>query len=154
MSAKNELPPEAIAALARGQVIEAIRIVREHTGLGLKESKERVDRYNDGALVASDDLPDARNAAVPRAALDALADGNKIEAIRLTREATGLGLAEAKRLVDDEAADAEEHTAYGAMHDAMAEPGKVQRGGAGRWALIAVALVIAVVAWMWLGSGG
>ncbi len=31
-------------AMARGNKIEAIKIVREATGLGLKESKEAVDR--------------------------------------------------------------------------------------------------------------
>jgi ribosomal protein L7/L12 len=36
--------PEVRLALASGQKIEAIRLVREHTGLGLKESKELVER--------------------------------------------------------------------------------------------------------------
>jgi ribosomal protein L7/L12 len=36
--------PEIGAALARGNKIEAIRLVRERTGLGLKESKELVER--------------------------------------------------------------------------------------------------------------
>lgn len=149
----NELPPEAIAALARGEPIEAIRIVRDRTGLDLKESKALVDRHLDGASVDRDrDAPDARDAMVPRAALDALANGNKLEAIRLTREATGLGLAEAKRLVEDEAAAVDDHTGYGAMLDPMAEPGKVQGAGVGKWVLIAVAVVIAVVAWMVLGG--
>lgn len=35
---------EVRAALARGNKIEAIRLVRERTGLGLKESKELVER--------------------------------------------------------------------------------------------------------------
>lgn len=39
------LPAEAASALARGQKIEAIKIVREHTGLGLKESKDLVDAH-------------------------------------------------------------------------------------------------------------
>ncbi len=39
------LPPEAIAALRQGLKIDAIKIVREATGLGLKESKDRVDLY-------------------------------------------------------------------------------------------------------------
>lgn len=39
------LPEEAAHALARGQKIEAIKIVREHTGLGLKESKDLVDAH-------------------------------------------------------------------------------------------------------------
>jgi ribosomal protein L7/L12 len=39
------LTSEAVAALERGQVIEAIKLVRATTGLGLKESKDAVDAY-------------------------------------------------------------------------------------------------------------
>lgn len=39
------LTSEAVEALARGQVIEAIKIVRQSTGLGLKESKDAVDAH-------------------------------------------------------------------------------------------------------------
>ena len=37
--------PEIRAALAQGQKIEAIRLVRERSGLGLKEAKELVERH-------------------------------------------------------------------------------------------------------------
>jgi|SRR5688500_17561008 len=36
--------PEIRLALAGGQKIEAIKLVREHTGLGLREAKELVER--------------------------------------------------------------------------------------------------------------
>jgi len=39
------LPAAALEALSRGQKIEAIKIVREARGLGLKESKDAVDQY-------------------------------------------------------------------------------------------------------------
>lgn len=149
----NPLPPEAVAALARGQTIEAIKIVRDQTGLGLKESKDLVDRHLGGFSIDDMEVQDARGASVPRAALDALANGNKMEAIRLTREATGLGLAEAKRLVEGEPAGVDDHTGYGAMLDPMAEPGKVNGSGASKWVLIAMVLIVAVAAWMWLGQG-
>lgn len=38
-------PPEAVAALHQGLKIDAIKITRSATGLGLKESKELVDAY-------------------------------------------------------------------------------------------------------------
>lgn len=41
----EQLPAEAVAALSRGQVIAAIKIVRHAYGLGLKEAKDRVDGY-------------------------------------------------------------------------------------------------------------
>ena len=36
--------PEIRLALAGGNKIEAIKLVREHTGLGLKEAKELIER--------------------------------------------------------------------------------------------------------------
>lgn len=41
----TQLPEQAIAALNLGRKIEAIKIVRESTGLGLKEAKNLVDAY-------------------------------------------------------------------------------------------------------------
>lgn len=39
------LTQPAVAALEQGQIIEAIKIVRQEQGLGLKESKDLVDAY-------------------------------------------------------------------------------------------------------------
>lgn len=39
------LSASAIAALRAGRVIDAIKAVRQDTGLGLKEAKDVVDRY-------------------------------------------------------------------------------------------------------------
>jgi len=39
------LPQTAIAALEKGNTIEAIKIVRLERDLGLKESKDQVDAY-------------------------------------------------------------------------------------------------------------
>jgi len=41
----GELPSEALAALAKGKRVEAVKIVREHYGLHLKEAKDKVDAY-------------------------------------------------------------------------------------------------------------
>lgn len=45
MSLNIEMPREALDALRAGQLIDAIKITREKTGLGLKESKNLVERY-------------------------------------------------------------------------------------------------------------
>jgi len=37
--------PEIRTALAQGNKIEAIKLVRQHSGLGLKEAKDLVERY-------------------------------------------------------------------------------------------------------------
>jgi ribosomal protein L7/L12 len=43
-----QISARAIDALKQGSKIEAIKIVREETGMGLKEAKETVERHLDG----------------------------------------------------------------------------------------------------------
>ena len=40
----NELPPEVVMAISQGRKIEAIKLLREATGLGLANAKVLVDR--------------------------------------------------------------------------------------------------------------
>jgi len=42
--AENELPPEVVKAITLGRKIEAIKLLREATGLGLANAKVLVDR--------------------------------------------------------------------------------------------------------------
>jgi hypothetical protein len=49
----GSLPPAALDAIKAGHAIEAIKIVREATGLGLKEAKDLVDAYSRGIPRAS-----------------------------------------------------------------------------------------------------
>ena len=166
----TQLPPEAIAALERGNLIEAIKIVRERTGMDLKSSKEAVERYANSGAVAAGAPADWQEgdwgrgeaaaetgsgmqgngpAAVPAAALAALARGQKVEAVRLTREATGLGLAEAKQLVEahqNPAAGDFGHLPSSPAANPMAEPGRVTGGGF-KWLPVIVVLLIAAAAW-------
>ena len=44
-SIPSDLPGAAIAALHQGRKIEAIKVVRETTGLGLKDAKNLVESY-------------------------------------------------------------------------------------------------------------
>lgn len=88
--------------LGRGRKIEAIKLVRERTGLGLKDAKELVERLESGGETGEIQagtragLPDADLGEVRRA----LGQGRKIEAIKLVRERTGMGLKEAKDFVE------------------------------------------------------
>jgi ribosomal protein L7/L12 len=83
----------------QGQKIQAIKIYRELTSVGLKEAKDYVDALESGGQPA---------AAVPTptptgslAEVHALArQGQKIQAIKLYRQLTGAGLKEAKDYVD------------------------------------------------------
>jgi ribosomal protein L7/L12 len=92
----ESLPADVQAAVRAGRKIEAIKLLRERTGLGLAEAK---------AAVESGILPDAVSRpvdadALPVEVMSALAAGEKVEAIRLLRQSRGIGLAEAKALVD------------------------------------------------------
>ena len=163
-----QLPPEAIAALERGNFIEAIKITRDHTGMDLKSSKEAVERYANSEAGAheqdagwnagqtnADHLQDSGPAVVPPAALAALAAGKKVEAVRITRDATGLGLAEAKQLVDAHmhpgAADVG-LASSSASANPMLEPGRVSSSGF-KWLPVAIVVLLAVLAWFYLGKG-
>ena len=84
---------------AAGRKIEAIKVQRQHTGMGLKEAKQFVE-----ALETTGEPP-----AVPRAELslaamaqvrELVAAGKTIQAVKLVREDTGWGLKQAKDFVD------------------------------------------------------
>jgi ribosomal protein L7/L12 len=91
--------------LARGNKIGAIKLVREQTGLGLKEAKDYVDALEAGTApalpVVSPPAPSALSGEALEQEARALVErGNKIGAIKLVREQTGLGLKESKDYVD------------------------------------------------------
>lgn len=108
-----EMPEDKAAemtdAIFAGQKIEAIKVYKECTGRGLKESKDFVDdlerqlrqecpeRFGaamavGGAALVPDDNADEMT--------QAIFAGQKIQAIKLCREATGLGLKDAKEYVE------------------------------------------------------
>jgi ribosomal protein L7/L12 len=89
-------PPEALEALRQGNALEAIKRLRDSAGLG--EARQRVDARAPG-FPATPPPPDLMRALPPDAAM-ALARGNKIEAIKIYRELTDVGLAEAKQVID------------------------------------------------------
>ena len=92
---------------------------------------------------------------LPHDAYEALQRGRVIEAIQLTREATGLGLREAKQLVDAAQGKLPADgvvpglASEGALFDPRHEPGRV-RGGTKAGVVAIVALVLAVVIGFWL----
>lgn len=101
----NSLSAESQAAirsaLARGNKIEAVKLYREATGLGLAESKEAVEQMERSGGSGGVPLPPTiPSVIVPAGVNEALAAGNKIEAIKLYREATRVGLKEAKDAVE------------------------------------------------------
>lgn len=103
----GDVAADARALLGQGKKLEAIKRVRELSGLGLKEAKEYVDALEAGQspleparVAAAPPAVVADPAAVEAEARALLADGRAIEAIKLVRQRTGLGLKEAKDYVD------------------------------------------------------
>lgn len=104
----HDLSPEhrrAIqSALQRGSKIEAVKLYRDATGASLADSKDAVEAMPvdpipvaglPSLLPTTGMTPERMNAIV-----SAISRGQKIEAIKLYREATGLGLAESKDAVE------------------------------------------------------
>jgi ribosomal protein L7/L12 len=160
---RDILPPDVLEALKAGNKIEAIKRLRGMTGLGLKEAKDWIESYERGGAspLPEFEKPAGRDPSasftLPREAIDALGGGNKIEAIKIIREATGIGLAEAKSMVDEieRANPSAPPFAAGARASPTPlraspglAPGEVPRtGGAGKWlALLAVAAVAVIAA--------
>lgn len=122
----NPLPTDVLAALQDGNTIEAIKRLRQATGLGLKEAKDAIDAHLAGLPVSISVREAGSGLQLPADVLAALREGNKIEAIRLLREHTGLGLKEAKDAVD----------AWGGASAPRLSPGEQPRSsGAGWWVL-------------------
>lgn len=98
---QKPLPPDVADALARGNKVEAIARMRAATGMSLASAKDAVEGRASVHLGREFPAP-----AIPADVLTELARGNKVEAIRRLREATGLGLKESKDAIDALAAKA------------------------------------------------
>ena len=99
MTPREDLPPDVVNAIERGQLIEAIKLARAHTGGDLKRCKNVIDAYRADHPLPTAPQPDA-SFTMPPEAITAIQAGSKIEAIKILRERTGLGLKECKDLVD------------------------------------------------------
>jgi ribosomal protein L7/L12 len=123
------------AAIDRGNKIEAIKLLRDATGLGLKEAKDAV-KYIEagGSLVIAQKIAKETGS---EGIASALQQGNKLEAIRLYREQKGVGLNEAKEAIEAMLEGQQNNTSGLA-------PGEVKSSAGLMW--FAVAIVAGVVA--------
>lgn len=140
--AGRDFPADARAALEAGQLIEAIKIVRQTHGLDLAEAKDWVERERDAAGAVASPTGRADRHDLPGAAEAALAGGRMIDAIKIVRAERGLGLKEAKELVD-------RHIAHSDTPFGHAEPGKLP--GVLAWIVL---LVVLVAGGAWVVVGG
>src|ERR1043166_1593593 len=131
----HTVPANALEALHRGNKIEAIALLRESTGLGLKEAKDVIDEQLRGNSVAIDTV--SSNGPLHSSVASALQRGNKVEAIKLLRKQTGLGLKQAKDAIEAS------RQATDAKPGELA-PGEVPRSGGAVWKVIALAIAALV----------
>ncbi|MBN2001795.1 MAG: ribosomal protein L7/L12 [Anaerolineae bacterium] len=102
-SVSPELRDSLLDLVNNRRKIEAIKVLRDHTGLGLKEAKDYVEALGAGATPSGSLRADAAESVpeeVRSTVIEMLNNRRKIEAIKLVREATGWGLKEAKDFVD------------------------------------------------------
>jgi ribosomal protein L7/L12 len=102
----EEWLPQVYALLEADNKIGAIKLYREMADVGLKEAKDAVDGMERGqrpAVLAPAALPPAPPSldSVMPEIIAFVQQGKKINAIKLYREATGMGLKESKEAVEE-----------------------------------------------------
>ena len=89
--------------IAKGQKVSAVKLYREMTGVGLREAKDAVDAIEHGGLAHSH-APIQSNQKIDMVLEDQirqlLAKRQKIQAVKIYREAHDCGLKDAKDAVD------------------------------------------------------
>ena len=99
------IEPAVVNAIQRGHKVEAIKLLRESRGIGLKEAKNLVDQYEGQGMAnfqtSSSPASPQVALAFDQAVVDAINRGRKIEAIKILRQSRRIGLKEAKELVED-----------------------------------------------------
>ncbi len=136
MQPLQSLPANVTDALQRGNKLEAIKLLRDATGLGLKEAKDALE----SAQAGTDRATPLKGHSSPMSAQvnAAIEQGNKLEAIKLFREQNGVGLKEAKDAIDA-AFEGRQTMAADASPGAVAQTGSLLK-----W--LAVVAVVAAVA--------
>jgi polar amino acid transport system substrate-binding protein len=146
------LPQPVQNALQRGNLVEAIQLMRAGTGLGLKETKDALEAYMRGEPSATGFTPKALPAGAPLPAQvqEALDQGNKIEAVRRLRGLTGMGLKEAKDAVEAGGIGPGTGAGEGSGASEGLSPGQVSSSN-GLWWWLAALVALALAAFALLG---
>ena len=146
---------EVLRLAQSGQVIMAIKLYREQTNAGLRESKDAVEAMlRDEPPLSVTDTALVTDTAKPALNLDgvrqALQQGQKIMAIKIYRDLTGLGLAEAKGAVEDLARERARETAGDLAQDKVTPPVVAARSGCFSVLLLLVLIGSGALVW-WVG---
>ncbi|MDQ0640515.1 ribosomal protein L7/L12 [Pedobacter sp. W3I1] len=95
MNVSPDIQQEALSLIASNQKIAAVKLIMDHVHCGLKDAKD----YADGLQTGSQ-KPITDPAHLDEQLLAILSQGNKLNAIKCYKDATGAGLAESKDYVE------------------------------------------------------
>lgn len=99
MNVPEELDRQIALLLSQNRKVEAVKLVVDTMHCGLKNAKDYVDSFKPGNSYFKDNPSTTVN--VDDRLLALMASGNKLEAVKLYKDATGCGLAESKNYVED-----------------------------------------------------
>lgn len=138
----HRIPEEILQRARQGEKVQAIALLRAHSGLGLAQAKQLLEDALDdtGAAAGQSFAPQEVMTAIDAA----LARGEKLLAIKLLCDSTGIGLLEAKQRIEQRTGAAPAP----AYSDRSQSPGEVTRSSA--WPLIALLLAAAMAAALWV----
>jgi ribosomal protein L7/L12 len=132
------LPPQVLDALRRRDAVEAIKLLRQSKGLGIKEAKERIEQHIRAARPPLNAAV-APAGSVPAKIAEALQRGDKAEAMRLARTHAAPGLKEAWTTI------AALRASKASGRPSGLSPGEVRDSGAGNgWFVVLAAAALAV----------
>jgi ribosomal protein L7/L12 len=112
--------PAVAAQIEQGNKLEAIKLLREETGMSLIEAKDLIDSADAQNPALRAPQPQGK-IVLSSVVLDKLMQGNKIEAIKTLRDETGLGLKEAKDTVEQGLLD---HPEVKMQYDVVSKQGR------------------------------
>jgi len=134
----DPLPANVLSAIQRDNAIEAIKLLRESTGLGWKEARDGVNRH----LRSQPPAPGtkaASPASLPMTLAAALRTDDPEQTLRLLREKIGLGPKKAKDVAEPLGSQA-----AGTPSSGLA-PGEVPRSGSSFWRVVLLAAAVLLV---------
>lgn len=101
-SSPADVPNEVGELLARGELIAAVKVLRQHTNMDLAEAKAAVERAMRGGAGAGRGGAEPATAALPEEVRVLAGRGEHVAAIRRLRELRGIGLKDARLAVEAE----------------------------------------------------
>jgi ribosomal protein L7/L12 len=131
------LREEILRQVEAGKKIDAIKSLRDATGMGLADAKNLVEALAAGGERTTDGVAtdSSRSGALPAKVQGLLHEGQKLDAIKALRSERGLGLKEARIQVE----------AYLEKHPELAYS---TSSGSGKFVTVAVVIVLAIAGWV------